>query len=276
MGAAASIHVEDSELTETQKAEIFTALKAKYDKQMEQLSSGNGDSTVTEAQLLENLKKEYIDKVSGYSTAHGADGNPTGDPMVLEGAVPEAEAASTAEAFAKKMGELGATASTSEFRKRRLSVTASAMKPLTPTGQTNSRRTSTVLYKSQDIGAEKEMPLPFPETVVGTYSCPGLEPSYYKEDGVTAKINQDRGCVVFPFAENDKQTMFAVFDGHGEHGDVISNFVMHELQVTKSNIKVKSLELPICACSSTSLEYVSYASIYIPTFSSTALLRNSW
>ncbi|CAN0246362.1 unnamed protein product [Hapterophycus canaliculatus] len=69
---------------------------------------------------------------------------------------------------------------------------------------------------------------------VGTYSCHGVEPSYNiaggEDDGVTAKINQDRGCVVYPFNEDAKHALFSVFDGHGEHGDVVSHFVMHELQ----------------------------------------------
>ena len=40
---------------------------------------------------------------------------------------------------------------------------------------------------------------PFPTTVVGTYSCHGIEPSYFTESAM-AKINQDRGIVVQPSA----------------------------------------------------------------------------
>lgn len=38
---------------------------------------------------------------------------------------------------------------------------------------------------------------PFPHSVVGTFSCHGIEPSYFT-DGAMAKINQDRGCIVQP------------------------------------------------------------------------------
>lgn len=48
---------------------------------------------------------------------------------------------------------------------------------------------------------------------MGTYSCHGVEPSYHDEDGVTAKINQDRGCVVYPFKEDSRHALFSVFDG---------------------------------------------------------------
>lgn len=50
---------------------------------------------------------------------------------------------------------------------------------------------------------------------VGTYSCHGVEPSYSDDDGegVTAKINQDRGCVVYPFNGDAKHALFSVFDG---------------------------------------------------------------
>ncbi len=52
---------------------------------------------------------------------------------------------------------------------------------------------------------------------VGTYSCHGVEPSYSgggdDDEGVTAKINQDRGCVVYPFNGDAKHALFSVFDG---------------------------------------------------------------
>lgn len=54
---------------------------------------------------------------------------------------------------------------------------------------------------------------------VGTYSCHGVEPSYNgggdDDEGVTAKINQDRGCVVYPFNGDAKHALFSVFDGEG-------------------------------------------------------------
>ena len=41
-----------------------------------------------------------------------------------------------------------------------------------------------------------------------------------------AKINQDRGCVVQPFKGDAKRALFAVYDGHGEHGADVSQFCM--------------------------------------------------
>ena len=50
---------------------------------------------------------------------------------------------------------------------------------------------------------------------MGTYSCHGVEPSFDddEEGAVMAKINQDRGCVVYPFNEDNQQALFCVFDG---------------------------------------------------------------
>eukprot|EP00965_Chrysotila_dentata_P096564 3190950-Pleurochrysis_carterae.AAC.1 len=58
--------------------------------------------------------------------------------------------------------------------------------------------------------------LPFPPEVVGTYSCHGVEPGM-RQGETNAKINQDRGCVVFPFGPEMpgcQQALFCVFDGH--------------------------------------------------------------
>ena len=70
---------------------------------------------------------------------------------------------------------------------------------------------------------------PFPANVLGTYSCHGIEPSMNDENEVCGKTNQDRGCIAYPFMGNPKSVLCCVFDGHGEHGDQISNFAMLEL-----------------------------------------------
>ena len=57
---------------------------------------------------------------------------------------------------------------------------------------------------------------------VGTYSCHGVEPSYSEDDGVTAKINQDRGCVVYPFKNDPKHALFSVFDGKQTGSELFS------------------------------------------------------
>lgn len=55
--------------------------------------------------------------------------------------------------------------------------------------------------------------------------------TYKQEDstGVCAKINQDRGCIVYPFMGSATAALLCVFDGHGEHGDSVSNFAMLEM-----------------------------------------------
>jgi protein phosphatase PTC2/3 len=230
-------------------ATVLKCLQAKYDIESRR-------SSVDEATLLESLKQEYLLKARELTA--------NTDSVQLNGGVSDEEAARQALAFAAQLeqqqgghspsssangtaamqtepGQASdaaaaaaaaalsppASTKTSDFRKRRLSVTAkrAAPKAVAPEG----RRPST-LYRAQEIGAAPVAPLPFAETVIGTYSCHGVEPSYYEEEGFTAKINQDRGCVVFPFGDHPRQAVFAVFDGHGEHGDIISHFVMNELQ----------------------------------------------
>lgn len=45
-----------------------------------------------------------------------------------------------------------------------------------------------------------------------------------------AKINQDRGGVAFPYGNCPKTALFAVYDGHGLGGELISQFALHEIQ----------------------------------------------
>lgn len=95
--------------------------------------------------------------------------------------------------------------------------------------------------------------LPFPRHIVGTYSCHGMEPVYDSDydsnsseddkddDGSDcignkpgkssiAKINQDRGGIAYPYANSMRQALFAVYDGHGEGGELVSQFALGEVQ----------------------------------------------
>lgn len=45
-----------------------------------------------------------------------------------------------------------------------------------------------------------------------------------------AKINQDRGGVSFPYGNCPKTALFAVYDGHGLGGELVSQFALHEVQ----------------------------------------------
>ena len=59
--------------------------------------------------------------------------------------------------------------------------------------------------------------LPFSVESVGTYSCHGVEPGI-RQGETSAKINQDRGCVCFPFGSDSAtktMALMCVFDGHG-------------------------------------------------------------
>eukprot|EP00746_Dinoflagellata_sp_MGD_P127802 gnl/MRDRNA2_/MRDRNA2_62295_c0_seq1.p1 gnl/MRDRNA2_/MRDRNA2_62295_c0~~gnl/MRDRNA2_/MRDRNA2_62295_c0_seq1.p1 ORF type:complete len:463 (+),score=67.74 gnl/MRDRNA2_/MRDRNA2_62295_c0_seq1:43-1431(+) len=94
-------------------------------------------------------------------------------------------------------------------------------------------------FRSCDF--EEECPLlPWaPGEKVGTYSCHGLDPAppqWSRSPGNTAesvaKINQDCGCIVYPFANNPQQALFAVFDGHGDHGEKVSEFAMEVMHDT--------------------------------------------
>jgi len=66
--------------------------------------------------------------------------------------------------------------------------------------------------------------LPFPPETIGTYSCHGVEPGN-RVGETMAKINQDRGCIIYPYGPNDDMALFCVYDGHGSNGDKVSQYV---------------------------------------------------
>jgi len=90
--------------------------------------------------------------------------------------------------------------------------------------------------------------LPFPRSIVGTFSCHGVEPLYDsdyereeeeeeeevvevdKGSTTVAKINQDRGGVAFPYGNCPRTALFAAYDGHGEGGELVSQYSLHEIQ----------------------------------------------
>ncbi len=81
----------------------------------------------------------------------------------------------------------------------------------------------------------KDDTLPFPRHIVGTYSCHGIEPVYDETDQhpdsapFIAKTNQDRGGVAFPYANNSKMAVFAAYDGHGDGGEHVAQYALHEI-----------------------------------------------
>ena len=86
---------------------------------------------------------------------------------------------------------------------------------------------------SPEMGVIKPMALlPFLPDQVGTYSCHGVEPGM-RQGETSAKINQDRGCVIYPFGQEAcpefEQALFCVFDGHGACGDKVSQFTAEKV-----------------------------------------------
>ena len=118
--------------------------------------------------------------------------------------------------------------------------------------------------QSHAVGRQgDEHKLPFPRDIVGSYSCHGVEPIYdsgyedndddeeWNETGKpgasatqkaqdqmtlpnkptsAAKINQDRGGIAFPYGNSAQTALFAVYDGHGLGGEMVSQFALHEIQ----------------------------------------------
>lgn len=142
---------------------------------------------------------------------------------------PEEEAAAAAALLppavvAALTAQAGAVGNDTSFRRRRLTfATQGNIPPHTPLCQIQQR-----VFRSLEIGDVPKVPLPFAEGLVGTYSCHGIEPAYEGPRPFVAKINQDRGVCVYPFAGDERMALFAVFDGHGEFGDKVSEFAMFE------------------------------------------------
>lgn len=126
-----------------------------------------------------------------------------------------------------KAGDI-VTKPASEFRTRRLTYaqkTAHEEPPPAVVPRITQKRTT--IFASKEIGVVQEKMPPFPSTIMGTYSCHGIEPD--EDDNIHEKINQDRGCVVYPFNSSVNAALFLVLDGHGQQGDSVSEFVMRQV-----------------------------------------------
>ncbi|CAM9234569.1 unnamed protein product [Choristocarpus tenellus] len=86
-----------------------------------------------------------------------------------------------------------------------------------------------MIFEALEVGEEATHSPPFSPSAMGLYSCHGSEPSWTDGTEACAKINQDRACVVHPFMASESCALVCVFDGHGERGDMVSNFAMNEL-----------------------------------------------
>lgn len=97
---------------------------------------------------------------------------------------------------------------------------------------------------------QMQVQLPFSGKQVAVFSAHGIEPHSYiveEEPGLffsrrttsklltmaTQKINQDRGMVAYPYGccdSNRRTAFFAVHDGHGKRGEMVADFVMHQIE----------------------------------------------
>ena len=147
-------------------------------------------------------------------------------------------------------GKAPAKPAESGFRARRLSTTTkdpkkpdatdmSGMKDALPGSESSPLpgRRGRRMSMSPEMGVVKpRASLPFEPVNVGTYSCHGVEPGHNVGE-TNAKINQDRGCIISPLqpdqpSETLVMALFCVYDGHGQFGDKVSEFVA-QLVVTK-------------------------------------------
>eukprot|EP00536_Pseudo-nitzschia_multiseries_P008264 jgi/Psemu1/257032/estExt_Genewise1Plus.C_2080024 len=47
---------------------------------------------------------------------------------------------------------------------------------------------------------------------------------------MAAKTNQDRGGVAYPYGNCNRTALFAVYDGHGQGGELVSQYSLHQVQ----------------------------------------------
>jgi serine/threonine protein phosphatase PrpC len=46
----------------------------------------------------------------------------------------------------------------------------------------------------------------------------------------SAKIDRDRGGVAYPYGDSPRTALFAVYDGHGQGGELVSQYCLHHIQ----------------------------------------------
>jgi len=105
------------------------------------------------------------------------------------------------------------------------------------TSSPGGQRARRMSMKSPEMGKKAEGHVPFPTSVLGTFSCHGVEPGQ-RQGETHAKINQDRGNVCYPlstigdFPSLKDYALFCVFDGHGANGDKVSQYTMENVLET--------------------------------------------
>ena len=143
------------------------------------------------------------------------------------------------EEFIQKLQKGENTVESSTFRERRLSTSQriASNKDHVEGGEVSEvvaavsklpQVVSSVMYTCTEMGEELVNGPPFTQECLGTFSCHGIEPGNH---GVHDKINQDRGCLVYPFNKSTDEMLFLVLDGHGEQGDLVSEFAMQQVLI---------------------------------------------
>lgn len=135
------------------------------------------------------------------------------------------------------MEEVVAAATISPSNSRRASRDSHSSTTVTPAGQRRTKPSqqpktaektpalseSGSLTIGGEMGEDEENRMCiFDETMVGSYSCHGLEPGR-DGNGSVAKINQDCACMGHPFAGLKGTAIFCVYDGHGKQGHEVNH-----------------------------------------------------
>ena len=79
-----------------------------------------------------------------------------------------------------------------------------------------------------DYSHRRRSSAPFDRARIGTHTRHGIAPQRNAPMG-KAKINQDRGLVVWPFNGSYNQALMCIFDGHGSMGEKVSEWCMQKI-----------------------------------------------
>ena len=91
------------------------------------------------------------------------------------------------------------------------------------------RRKSVAVQSAELDGGDDFAQLAFDSSKIGTFTRHGISPMAHGSRVGKAKINQDRGCVCWPFNGSHNQALLAVFDGHGLSGEKVSEWCMQQI-----------------------------------------------
>eukprot|EP00308_Calcidiscus_leptoporus_P008733 CAMPEP_0119376484 /NCGR_PEP_ID=MMETSP1334-20130426/40102_1 /TAXON_ID=127549 /ORGANISM="Calcidiscus leptoporus, Strain RCC1130" /LENGTH=471 /DNA_ID=CAMNT_0007395051 /DNA_START=85 /DNA_END=1500 /DNA_ORIENTATION=- len=95
-------------------------------------------------------------------------------------------------------------------------------------------RSRSSVYEARELGASgperklrRSNGLPMDDDMIGTHTRHGIMPG--PRGYSAAKINQDRGVVLWPYNGSYNEALLAVFDGHGAKGERVAEFCVSKL-----------------------------------------------